>query len=123
MEFCLSNIIIPVLLVLVTAAVGFFTWFIQRRLTLFDAKIVKSNAEIAEELKKSNACVDEFNKIMLDGVGASLSIGIANGVALRDGKVNGVMDKALDEAQTARANKDAYIKRMAEIAISDAMHK
>ncbi len=46
----------------------------------------------------------EINILLIQGVGASISLGEANAIALRDGKTNGETKEALDYAMKAKHN-------------------
>ena len=52
---------------------------------------------------------------------ASVNLGVATGVAIKEGKTNGVMDKALTEAAAAEAAYQHFIKSVAakQIAVNE----
>jgi len=52
---------------------------------------------------------------------ASVNLGMATGTAIKDGKINGIMDKALQEAASAEAAYQHFIKTVAakQIAVNE----
>lgn len=101
------SIIIAIFLSVMSSLIGFIVWLIQKKL---------NNIEYNLTCKREDAL--EYDRIVLEGVSTSLSLGIATAIAIRDKKSNGNIDKALEEALVIKKRKDKYIKKMADEAIS-----
>ncbi len=56
---------------------------------------------------------EEINVLLIQGVGASISLGEATAIALRDGKTNGETKDALKYAMDAKHNITNFLNRKA----------
>lgn len=119
----INAIILTTVTAVITGGIGFLVWYIQRKFTLLGDNMVESNKavalKLASQLEEKNECVDELRLVTLKGVSASLAVGIANGIALRDGKCNGVMKNALEEAYSSIAATDVFIEKLTKKALHD----
>ena len=68
------------------------TWFVKRQ----------------DEKDKAR---EEINMLLIQGVGASISLGEANAIALKNGKTNGETEKALSYAKEAKHCMTNYLTR------------
>lgn len=83
-----------------SAFTGFCFWAIQRTIVKRDAKRDK-----LEESKR------EHELLLIELSCASIALGEATACALRDGKANGSMAKALEYAQTVKHKQKEFINR------------
>ena len=97
-----NEIFIAVVIAVPTAAIGFSSWLIQRRITISDKRQEEQRNE--HESKQSKWWI-----IQLQSSNAALDIGIATAQAVRDGHCNGNVSTALKVAADAKREQAKFL--------------
>jgi hypothetical protein len=82
---------------------GFFVWIIQRNIEKRDSKRAAHNEVIIKARQQESLAIMR----MVRCIG---KLSYANAVAVKEGKVNGAMDKALQDYETTCDLLDAFIE-------------
>ena len=85
-----------------SAVTGFCFWLLQRNIT-------KANLKRDEHEKKKEKC----EVLLIQSVSASISLGEACAIALRDGKTNGETKHALEYAQKVKNEQRDFLTQVA----------
>lgn len=85
-----------------SAITGLSFWCIQRL-------IVKNE----EKRRKREECLEEHQLILIESISASIALGEATAIAVRDKHCNGEMTKALDYAQKVKHKQKDYLNKQA----------
>lgn len=98
-----AEIFVGVILLLIGAVVGWVEFRIKSNRKKQDAELEAAKQKAAEEEKRR----EEYLVLIVQMVGASIALGEANSIALKNGKCNGETKKALEyAAQVKHTHKD-----------------
>lgn len=81
---------------------GLGLWFVKKAID----KNEKNRA-------KREDCLIQYQLMLMEGNSVSLTLGEATAKALRDGRTNGEMTKALDEVKEVKSRQSKYLNKQA----------
>ncbi len=82
-----------------SAVTGFCFWILQRNISKTDAKREEKIAEREAERREQEKARERKDLLLLDSIGAAITLGEATALAIRNGKCNGEIDAALKGAR------------------------
>jgi len=98
------------LMTLVTAAMGFMVWRLQRKIQKKDEAKERAEAVKQAELDRQKRDVQQYERFMIQTQRTLTKLCVATAIAVRDGKSNGEMTAALEIMEkVAREQRDFLV--------------
>lgn len=94
-----------------SAVMALGIWLIQRMITRQTQKQLDIASKLEKKREELEACREEHMMILVDTVNASLSLGEATAIAIRDKQANGEVKDALAESKRVRHQQEEFYRK------------